>query len=114
MDYKKSTVKIKFASGHRNRPLQEEHCKKIKQICLQVNEIDLHKKSTVKSKFASRSTKSTFIRRALQKLNLPQGHENRPLHEEHPQRGRNKIERRARKLKDKRPSNITTNQNLIS
>merc|ERR1712208_172827 len=54
-----------------------------------VNEIDLHKKSTVKSKFASRSTKSTFIRRALQKLNLPQGHENRPLHEEHPQRGRN-------------------------
>merc|ERR1711910_131824 len=65
------------------------------KICLKVNKIDLHKKSTVKSKFASRSTKSTFIRRALQKLNLPQGHENRPLHEEHPQRGRNKIERRA-------------------
>merc|ERR1712121_610228 len=61
----------------------------------QVTEIDLHKKSTIKIKFASRSTKSTFIRRALQKLNLPQGHQNRPSQRRHPQRGRNKIKRRA-------------------
>merc|ERR1712030_48506 len=37
-----------------------------------------------KNKFASRSSKSTSIRRALQKINLPQGHRNRPHQRRHP------------------------------
>merc|ERR1712002_1357928 len=71
------------------------HCKN--KICLKVIEIDLHKKSTAKNKFGSRSSKSTSIRRALQKLNLPQGQRNRPHQRRHPQRGRNKTKKESLK-----------------
>merc|ERR1712029_480448 len=106
--YMKSTAKIKFVpQGQRNRPLHEEHCKNkfvpqgqsdrprqssaLQKInyYLEVNKIDYTIRRSQKRKFASRSLKSTSTRRALQKLNLPQGHRNRPHQRRHPQRGRN-------------------------
>merc|ERR1712055_1034978 len=95
--------KNKLLPRSQQNRLQIRRSQKSKSTCLKVTEIDLYKIEHCKNKFASRSPKSTSIKRALQKSNLPQGHRNRPHPSRHPNRGRTEIQRRASKLKDKRP-----------
>ena len=76
--WSKRTVKIKFVpQGQSDRPRQSSALQKINYY-LEVNKIDYTIRRSQKRKFASRSPKSTSTRRALQKINLPQGHRNRP------------------------------------
>merc|ERR1712108_97003 len=95
----KRTAKNKLLPrSQQNRLHHKKVTKKETKSCLEVNEIDFTRKYTAKinyylevnkidytirrsqklNKFASRSSKSTSTRRALQKINLPQGHRNRP------------------------------------
>ena len=77
--WSKRTVKIKFVpQGQSDRPRQSKRTAKNKLLPRSQQNRLHHKKVTKKNKFASRSPKSTSTKRALQKINLPQGHRNRP------------------------------------
>merc|ERR1712108_100908 len=114
----KRTAKNKLVPrGQQNRlHLNEVTQKGEQKSCLEVNEIDFTKKAHCKkeintsksttsttpkkvtkkvNKRVSRSSKSTSPRSTLQKINLPQGHRNRPHQCRHPKRERNKIKKKS-------------------
>merc|ERR1712108_36141 len=59
--------KNKLLTRSQQNRLQIRRSQKSKSTCLKVTEIDLHKKSTAKIKFASRSSKSTSPKQAPKK-----------------------------------------------
>merc|ERR1711974_441182 len=63
----KRTAKNKLLPQSQRNRLQIRRSQKSKSTCLKVTEIDLHKKSTAKIKFASRSSKSTSPKQAPKK-----------------------------------------------
>merc|ERR1712108_123502 len=63
----KRTAKNKLLPQSQRNRLQIRRSQKSKSTCLKVTEIDLHKKSTAKIKFATRSSKSTSPKQAPKK-----------------------------------------------